>query len=225
MASYTPPQVRITMDDAKVQAAFAQFPDVMRQTTRAAVTEALAELEREVVARAPVAHGFLAGSIFSELRGTPADDVVQGVVAVNPPADRYALPVETGRKAGKRPPLDALLLWLESPKMKAVVFSLAQEIQQRRARARGRLQRVFRDVDAEELAETPLALEERRYKRTPEEQAKRDLAFMVQRKIGKEGTEGHFMFQDAFEENEQRVVEHIRGRLAAAAVTALGGSA
>lgn len=190
-------EMRVRVGDQKLQQAFAQFPERMNSVARAAVTEALAELEREVVARIPVAHGILAGKVFSSLRGE-VTDVVRGEVAVAAPADRYALPVETGTKP-HFPPLDALLLWLEAPKMQGVVLSLAGEIAAKRSK-RPR---------------------EAGYKRTPEEQAKQTLAFLIGRKIAREGTKGAFMFRDAFAENEERVVAHIRGRLVNAAVEVL----
>jgi len=214
------PEVRVRVHDEQLRKAFAQAPNHMRKAATIAIEMAMGELVRDIVPRVPVAHGFLAQAIDSELRGESVEGVIRGEVFVNPPADRYALPVETGRKPGKRPPLDAILLWLDAPKMKAVVLSLAQEIAEKRTRRRER--RVFRGVDAEELAETPFALEPApAYKRTPEEQAKRDLAFLIQRKIGKEGTEGAWMFTDAFAENEERITALIRGQIEDAAATAL----
>ena len=195
--------VRVRLEDNRVRLAFEQFPGAMRNASRAAILEALGELEREVVQRVPVAHGILAGKVFSALRGEETA-VVRGEVAVAPPADRYALPVETGSKP-HFPPLDAILLWLEAPKMKAVVLSLAAEMQARRAEAAANRKK-------------PGA---RQYKQTPEEQAKRALAYLIGRKIARQGTKGAFMFRDAFEQNEERVAAHIRGRLETAAVTLL----
>jgi hypothetical protein len=243
-----PEAVTVRIDDSRVQAAVARFPEAMQSAGETAVLEAVGFLEGEVAKASPVAHGFLAGSIFSELRGGEAEGAIRGIVAVNPPADRYALPVETGRKAGKRPPIEALVLWLKSPKMKAAVQILVAEITERRAASQARLSGaleeaygpagqgfriaptgVSQQAHDRELLRRALRKKKFRnlrgvgkYKRSPEEEAERSLAFLIARKIGREGTKGAFMFQNAYERNRDRILAFIRERLSAASRRAFG---
>lgn len=76
--------------------------------------------------------GGLAGSIFTELRGTPARR--QAIVASSV---FYAPIVEVGRRPGKRPPIEAIRLWVVrklgvSPaQARSVAFLVARKIGRR----------------------------------------------------------------------------------------------
>lgn len=77
-----------------------------------------------------VAYGTLAGAIFGEAHPAP---LYGGTVAVHPPADVYAAPVETGTRP-HFPPVNALLLWVKKKfgvkdeEAKGVAFAIARKI-------------------------------------------------------------------------------------------------
>lgn len=102
-----------------------------------------------------VCFGFLVNGVFGEpVQGSLG--TVTGFVGVNPPADTYALPVETGSRA-HFPPIDALILWVQKK------FGISDP------------------------------------------KAAKSAAFAVARKISQKGTEGHFMFQRAWESTQSDV--------------------
>lgn len=177
----------------------AKYPLAVRVGAEAGIQKAILLLENAVKTniqqgRAPhgatVATGTLMGSVFSEMRGTAAE--IHGVVAVSPPADRYALVVETGRRPGARmPPAEALILWVRQKLSTgigaaATVTGKSGKPQRSRGKAGS---------------------------------AERALAFVVARSIGRKGFPGVHMFERAFQEQQQNVqqiiTEEIRGAVAA----------
>jgi hypothetical protein len=106
----------------------------------AEISSTLAELgaygQRLVVQAAPrgvsAGGGGLRGSIFNELRGTPANR--QAIVASSV---FYAPIVEEGRKAGRRPPIEKIRLWatrklgVSSKDSMRVAFLIARKIGRR----------------------------------------------------------------------------------------------
>lgn len=117
----------------------------MDRRTIAMLADVGAYAQRLAVDKTPSGVSYqLRGSIVSELRGTPearAQEVSSSMF--------YAPIQEEGRKPGKRPPADALLLWVQ------------------------------RKLGAPDNAES--------------------VAFLIARKIGREGTKGYRMFEQAFE--------------------------
>ena len=131
-----------------------------------------------------VATGTLLGAVFSEMRGTPASP--QGIVAVSPPADRYALVVEKGRRPGQRqPPSDVLIPWIRQKLRDG--FQAVATIKGRKQKAGGRRQAT-----------------------------ERGLAFVVARSIGRKGFPGVHMFRNAFGEQKDNVIRIIREAVRAA---------
>src|SRR5574337_965440 len=105
-----------------------KFPLAVRAGAERGIEKAILLLENAVKTKiqqgrpphgATVATGTLIGSVFSEMRGSPV--APYGVVAVSPPADRYALVIEKGRTPGARmPPPEALLIWVRQKLRDAV---------------------------------------------------------------------------------------------------------
>lgn len=175
-----------------------KYPLAVRAGAEIGIEKAILLLENAVKTniqqgRAPhgatVATGTLLASVFSEMRGTPA--AVHGVVAVSPPADRYALVVEMGRTPGARmPPPSALILWVRQKLGNAItavatVTGKGGKTQRSKAKAKS---------------------------------AEEGLAFLIARSIGKKGFPGVHMFERAFTEQQQNVQqivqEEIRGAVA-----------
>jgi len=136
-----------------------------------------------------VATGTLLGAVFSEMMGTPVNPY--GIVAVSPPADRYGLVVEEGRRPGqKMPPPEALILWVR---------------------------RKFRDA----ISVTATVLGKGGQPRRSKKKAaatERGLAFVIARSIGKKGFPGVHMFRRAFTEHtadvQKIITEEIQGAVA-----------
>lgn len=83
------------------------LPTIIRQESRATMGKALDVLEDSIVQRTPVNFGTLRAGTAKEM--TSAGSMLRGMV-VNPTS--YAWPVETGRAAGKMPPVDAIKQWV-----------------------------------------------------------------------------------------------------------------
>jgi hypothetical protein len=80
---------------------------IIRHEARATMTRALNVLEDAIVQRTPVNFGTLRAGTAVEQNSIGL--MLRGMV-VNPTS--YALPVETGRSAGKMPPVDAIKQWV-----------------------------------------------------------------------------------------------------------------
>jgi len=177
----------------------AKYPVAVRAGAEVGIEKAILLLENAVKTKiqqgrpphgSTVATGTLLGAVFSELRGTPVEPY--GVVAVSPPADRYALVVEMGRTPGARmPPPEALITWVRQ-KLSTAIGAAATVTSKS-----GKTHR------SKKLAAA----------------AERGLAFVVARSIGKKGFPGVHMFENAFNEQQQNVQqiiqEEIRGAVAA----------
>lgn len=84
-----------------------QSPRIVGEESHLAMTKSLDVLEGNIAAETPVNSGMLRGSIAKQITG-------QGVNLTGEVATplMYGLPVETGRKPGRRPPKDAIKLWV-----------------------------------------------------------------------------------------------------------------
>jgi hypothetical protein len=177
----------------------AKYPLAVRTGAELGIEKAILLLENAVKTKiqqgrpphgATVATGTLYGAVFSEMHGSPV--APYGVVAVSPPADRYALVVEKGRTPGARmPPPEALITWVRQKlgqAITAVATVTGKSGKPQRAKAKA--------ADAD-----------------------RSLAFVVARSIGRKGFPGVHMFENAFNEQQQNVQqiiqEEIRGAIAA----------
>lgn len=140
---------------------------------------------------ARVAHGLLLGSVTSQVEDLNAT-LGRATIFAQAPSDVYSGVIEFGRRPGRFPPHDAIRLWLQAPKMRAVVETFAAEIQARRRRGK------------------PLAKVQAR------ERAERALAFLIGRKIAKKGFPGHFMFERSGEALKPELQEIFTAQIAAA---------
>ena len=182
----------------------AKYPVAVRAGAETGIEKAIMLLENAVKTKiqqgrpphgSTVATGTLLGAVFSELRGTPAE--VHGMVAVSPPADRYALVVEMGRRPGTRmPPAEALIVWVRQ-KLRDLIS--AQGV-------------TFSKAERAQLSKGQVRQSRRRSKEL-------SAAWLIARSIGKKGFPGVHMFENAFNEQQQKaqqiIQEEIRGAVAA----------
>lgn len=109
-----------------------QFEQAVITGQREAMTQSLAVLESAVTVETPVNFGTLRQAWTTQQMGTPAR--LLGEV-FNPL--EYALPVETGRRPGKMPPVEAIQLWvtrklgLQGNEAKSAAFLIARAIGRR----------------------------------------------------------------------------------------------
>jgi hypothetical protein len=203
---------QLTIDITGFEQWAERFPAQVRAGAERGIQEAIMLLENAVktniMAGRPGGHGSasatgtLLGSVFSELRGTPA--TVRGVVAVSPPADRYALVVEEGRTPGARmPPAEALIPWIMK-KMRDAVGGMRTTV----------------TITSAEPALAGRRLKKRR--RVISRDKLYDLAWRVARSIGKKGFPGVHMFGRAFTEHRQDVIQIVTERIKEAVGAASG---
>jgi hypothetical protein len=113
----------------RLERAFAQAPDIVREELRRFAMGATMFLEGEVKDRTPQgAHGHLAQSITSEV-----SDLADGVLGVVGTPLAYAVPVELGTKP-HMPPIQPLEDWVQhklgkmGPEIKRVAYAIAWKI-------------------------------------------------------------------------------------------------
>ena len=118
----------ITVQITGIAAAMKKFsPEELDKRKVAAMNESLAMLKGMVQERTPVDRGILRGSIFTELRGEPAN--LRGIVAPGPATKEYAPVMELGRKpGGKMPPVSAIAAWAHRKGIMISAFVLARSI-------------------------------------------------------------------------------------------------
>ena len=181
----------------------AKYPLAVRAGAETGIEKAILLLENAVKTKiqegrsphgATVATGTLLGSVFSEMRGSTV--APYGIVAVSPPADRYALVVETGRRPGARmPPAEALVIWVRQ-KLRDLIS--AQTV-------------TFTKAERGQLSRGQVRQSRRRSKEL-------SAAWLIARSIGKKGFPGVHMFGNAFIEQHENVrqiiAEEIRGAVA-----------
>lgn len=143
--------ITITLDGwERLEQAFRQAPEIVRQELDTFMHAATQHMQSEVQDRTPAALGTLRASIHGS-----TERMADGVLGVVGTAQPYAVPVELGTKP-HFPPVQSLEDWVRA-----------------KLGVRG--------------AEV------------------RRVAYLVARKISRKGTKGHFMFRDAFQENEAEV--------------------
>jgi len=167
-----------------------KFPEALLVGGRLGIEKSILLLENAVKSNiqegragghgAAVNTGTLLGSVFSEMHGTPVE--VYGLVAISPPADRYGLVIEEGRRPGARmPPPDALILWVRHKFRDAITLAATVVTKS------GRVRRSKKKAAS----------------------AERGLAFAIARSIAKKGFAGVHMFRRAFTERTadvQRII-------------------
>lgn len=124
------------VDAGAAQQLMATAPEQLHQALAEATSAALARLVGAVRAHTPVATGLLADSVY----GVPFESGIGGMVAVHPPADAYAAPVEYGTLA-HFPPAEALRSWVkakfgltEEAAIRSAAFRVAHAIARRGTR-------------------------------------------------------------------------------------------
>ncbi len=112
-----------------------RLPEALHGALERALVLGLNRLHGAVVESMPSgATGLLAKSVFTELKDRPE---IGGIVAVHPPADVYAAPVEFGARP-HFPPIAALLPWVkqklgvrDEEEARSVAFLIARAISRR----------------------------------------------------------------------------------------------
>lgn len=153
----------------RLEQAFRQAPEVVREELTAFAHGATQLLRAEVVDRTPAAMGTLRASIHASVESQAGN--VLGVVGTAQP---YAVPVELGTKP-HFPPVQALEDWV----------------------------RVKLGLTGKEG---------------------RGVAFAIARKISKRGTKGHFMFRDAYRDNQAEVQRQFDATAARIVARIAGGA-
>ena len=127
-------------DDAKSR-------DILDQEIERLLEEVTQEAERRVSVKTPVgATSNLLGSVFGEVRGTPARE---GVVGWNAP---YGIIVEMGRRPGKFPPIGPIELWVRrklgvpADRSRAVAFLVARKIARKGTKGQKIFERMFSEM-------------------------------------------------------------------------------
>lgn len=132
--------IRIKIDAEPAKRMLDRAPGLLRAALDRAATLVLALVERLVTEniRTPyegkppaVGYGFLVNSVFAEISPEP---LIGGTIAVHPPADVYAAPVEYGSRA-HFPPVAALVPWVkrkfgikDEAEAEAAAFAVARGI-------------------------------------------------------------------------------------------------
>jgi len=178
--------LKIDINVTGLKALAAKYPAAVRTGAASGIEESILLLENQVLTNiqagrpphgAAVSTSTLIHSVFAEIRGEAAN--LHGIVAVNPPADTYALVVEEGRRPGaKMPPPDALILWIRKKWGQSIgvtATAIGKEWKHRGTR------------------------------RQAVQSAERSLAWILARSIGHKGFPGVHMFRKAFEMHRQNV--------------------
>jgi len=191
------PNLHLEIDTTGLKALAAKYPVAVAAGAARGIEESILLLEHTVktniqIGRPPhgsaVSTETLIRGVFEEMRGSEANPY--GVVGVSPPADRYALVVEEGRRPGaKMPPPDALIIWIRK-KWRGVIgvtaTAIGKEWKHRGTRQQAR------------------------------QSAERSLAWILARSIGRKGFPGIHMFRRAFETRRENVSAIIKGHIDAA---------
>ena len=124
-------------DGARLARAWRRAPEIVAREMGIAITEASLLVEREVKERTPVGVGG-GGGLRGSISAREVERVGDNVIGVVGTSLRHAVPVELGRRPGRRqPPLDPLADWavqvLGTPPAKArgVAFAIARKIARR----------------------------------------------------------------------------------------------
>lgn len=101
-------ELKIDLSDlANFAAKMPEVNQAIENEQRAAMYASLSVLEQAVTVRTPVNAGTARQGWTTQVTGTPARLLGE---LFNPVA--YALPVETGRRPGKQPPIETIQLWV-----------------------------------------------------------------------------------------------------------------
>lgn len=171
-----------------------QAPEILLDELETAMERAMLDLEGEVVTRVPVDRATLRNAIGSRVERDR--DAVRGFLEVSPSAAPHAAVVEEGRRPGKFPPVRAIEAWVYR---KGLGASVSRS---------GRIRRPGPNILAD-----PTARPDRKI---------REIAFLVARKIAREGTEGKHMFRDGAQAALPTVRRRFRGAIRRAAKRIVG---
>jgi len=127
--------MRIDLEIRDVNGIIERFPragQIIDRHTSRAMRATLDVVEESVSGETPVNTGNLRNGWTTEIHGRPTAAFYEGKV-MNPVS--YALPVETGRKPGKWPPIDAIEMWVirklgiaAGAESRSVAFVIARKI-------------------------------------------------------------------------------------------------
>ena len=172
------PPLEVVLDTSQVDRFVARFPQsgpaIAERELRAGLDDALGYTLAQVVDRTPVNTDKLRGSLYDRIFGVKVDAFhgidVSGIVSSHDDEPKV-LAVEFGRRPGKRPPVEAIALWV---------------------RRKG-LAGTYR------VKETKSGKHSRIGSRAKKQQEDLSLAWAIAIKIGRVGTKGAFMFTKGFE--------------------------